>query len=88
MAGGTLGKNHWMLVLLVLAGIVIGSFIGWVTKDISFLSWLNFGQSFGLLQEPMVLDLGIIILTFGLTIKITIGGILGVIIGVIIYRLL
>ena len=88
MAGGTLGKNHWMLVLLVLAGIVIGSFIGWVTKDISFLSWLNFGQSFGLLQEPMVLDLGIIILTFGLTIKITIGGILGVIISVIIYRLL
>ena len=45
------------------------------------------GQSFGL-NNPIVLDLGIIVLTFGLTIKITIGGIIGVIIGVVIYKLL
>lgn len=87
MASGNLGKNNWALFLMILAGIVIGGFIGWLTKDIAFLSWLNFGQSFGL-AEPVVLDLGIVVLTFGLTIKITIGGILGIIIGVVIYRLL
>lgn len=87
MASGNLGKNNWALFLMILAGIVIGGFIGWLTKDVGFLSWLNFGQSFGL-AEPVVLDLGIIVLTFGLSIKITIGGIIGVIIGVIIYRLL
>lgn len=87
MASGKLGKNNWALFLMILAGIVIGGFIGWLTKDVSFLSWLNFGQSFGL-AEPIVLDLGIIVLTFGLSIKITIGGIIGIIIGVIIYRLL
>lgn len=87
MASGHLGKNNWALFLMILAGIVIGGFIGWLTKDIAFLSWLNYGQSFGL-AEPIVLDLGIIVLTFGLTIKITIGGILGIIIGVVIYRLL
>jgi hypothetical protein len=87
MGSGNLGKNNWALFLMILAGIVIGGFIGWLTKDVAFLSWLNFGQSFGL-AEPVVLDLGIIVLTFGLTIKITIGGILGIIIGVIIYRLL
>ncbi len=87
MANGNLGKNNWALFLMILAGIVIGGFIGWLTKDVAFLSWLNFGQSFGL-ANPVVLDLGIVVLTFGLTIKITIGGIIGVIIGVIIYRLL
>lgn len=87
MASGNLGKNNWALFLMILAGIVIGGFIGWLTKDVGFLSWLNFGQSFGLV-EPVVLDLGIIVLTFGLSIKITIGGIIGIIIGVIIYRLL
>ncbi len=87
MASGNLGKNNWALFLMILAGIVIGGFIGWLTKDVSFLSWLNFGQSFGL-AEPVVLDLGIIVLTFGLSIKITIGGIIGIIIGVVIYRLL
>ena len=87
MASGNLGKNNWALFLMILAGIVIGGFIGWLTKDVSFLSLLNFGQSFGL-AEPVVLDLGIIVLTFGLSIKITIGGIIGIIIGVVIYRLL
>lgn len=87
MASGKLGKNNWALFLMILAGIVIGGFIGWLTKDVSFLSWLNFGQSFGL-AEPVVLDLGIIVLTFGLSIKIAIGGIIGIIIGVVIYRLL
>lgn len=87
MASGKLGKNNWALFLMILAGIVIGGFIGWLTKDVSFLSWLNFGQSFGL-AEPVVLDLGIIVLTFGLSIKITVGGIIGIIIGVVIYRLL
>ncbi|MBQ8147863.1 MAG: DUF4321 domain-containing protein [Lachnospiraceae bacterium] len=87
MASGNLGKNNWALFLMILAGIVIGGFIGWLTKDVAFLSWLNYGHSFGL-ADPVVLDLGILVLTFGLTIKISIGGIIGVIIGVIIYRLL
>lgn len=87
MAGGSLGKNNWALFLMILAGIVIGGFIGWLTQGVGWLSWLNYGQSFGL-SSPVVLDLGILVLTFGLSIKITIGGILGVIISVIIYRLL
>lgn len=84
MARGA-GKNNWALFLLVLAGIVIGSFIAQATSGISALSWLNYGQSFGLTQ-PFKLDLGILILTFGLSVKITIGSIVGIIIAVIIYH--
>lgn len=84
MARGA-GKNNWALFLLVLAGIVIGSFIADITSGISFLSWLNYGQKFGL-TNPFTLNLGIIILTFGLSVKITLGSIIGILIAVIIYH--
>ncbi|MCI6713984.1 MAG: DUF4321 domain-containing protein [Lachnospiraceae bacterium] len=74
-------KNNWSCFLLILAGIVIGGFIGSLFPN----SWLNYGQSFGL-SSPLVLDLGILCITFGLSIKITIAGILGVALGIIIYR--
>lgn len=79
------GKNNWTLFLLILAGIVLGGFLGNLADGISWLSWLNYGQSFGL-QNPIVLELGILVLTFGLHIKITIAGIIGIIVGILVYR--
>lgn len=79
-------KNSWALFLLLLAGIVLGSFIGYLSQNISFLSWLSYGKTFGL-ESPVVLNLGVLILTFGLTIDINIASIIGVIIAIIIYRL-
>ena len=82
------GKNSpWALLILMLCGLVIGGFIGMLTKDISWLSWLNYGQSFGL-SSPIVLDLGVIVLTFGITISITMASIIGVLFAVLIYRFL
>ena len=78
-------KNGWTLLLLVLAGVVLGGFIGSLAANVSGLSWLNYGQSFGL-ENPIVLDLGLLILTFGLTIHISIASILGVVLAIIIYR--
>lgn len=78
-------KNFWILLLLLLAGIVLGGFLGEATKEISLLSWLNFGQSFGL-DTPLVLNLGVLVITFGLTIRITMASIIGVAIALLIYR--
>ena len=78
-------KNVWILLLLLLAGIVLGGFLGEATKSISLLSWLNFGQSFGL-DSPLVVNFGILVVTFGLTIKITMASIIGVAVALIIYR--
>lgn len=80
-------KNAWALVLLLLAGIVLGGFIGSLTEGISYLKWLNYGQTFGLIS-PITLDLGILVVTFGFTIKITLAGIIGVIAAIVIYRLI
>lgn len=87
MSKGIVGKNSWGLFILLLAGIVLGGFIGSLTAGVPGLSWLNYGQSFGL-QNPIVLDLGILIITFGLSIKITIASIIGVLVAIIIYRLI
>ncbi len=79
------GKNKWALFLLLLGGIVLGSFIAQAAANVTFLSWLNYGKYFGLTQ-PFTLDLGVLVLTFALKIKITIGSIIGIIIGIIIYH--
>ena len=80
-------KNAWVLILLMLAGIVLGSFIANLAQGVPGFSWLAFGQAFGL-NNPLVLDLGILVITFGLTIKITIASILVIILAAIIYHFL
>lgn len=76
-------KNGWTCLLLVLAGIVLGGFIGSLFPS----SFMNFGQTFGL-TNPLILDFGILSITSALTIKITIASILGIVIALLIYRIL
>lgn len=78
-------KNGWLLLLFILIGIVLGGLIGEVTADISSLNWLSYGNSFGL-TSPLVLDLGVLVVTFALQIKITIASIIGVVLAILIYR--
>lgn len=80
-------KNFWVLLLLLLSGIVLGGFIGNLAEGISWLSWLNFGQAFGL-DTPLILNMGILVITFGLSIKITMASIIGVAAALVIYRCL
>lgn len=84
---GTAGKNIWALFLLILAGVVLGGFLGNLAEGVSALSWLGYGQTFGL-TNPLSLDLGIVAVTFGFSIKITIAGILGIVAAAILYRFL
>lgn len=82
-------KNSLVLLLLMLAGVVLGGFLGSLTKDISWLSWLDYGNSFGLTGadgSALVLNLGVLTLQFGLQIKITIASILGIVIAFFLYR--
>ena len=76
-------KNSWACFLLILAGIVIGGFIGSLFPS----TWLNYGSNFGLVN-PVELNLGILTLTFGLSIHITIASIIGIIIALVIYHFL
>ncbi|MBQ9091884.1 MAG: DUF4321 domain-containing protein [Anaerotignum sp.] len=82
---GRSSQNIWVLLLLMLAGVVLGGFIGNMLGGISALSWLAYGSSFGL-SSPLVLDLGVLTLQFGLTIRFTIAGIIGIVLAFFIYR--
>ncbi len=78
-------KNFWILLIMLLAGIVLGGFLGSLAEGIPWLSWLNFGQSFGL-DAPLVLNFGVLVITFGLSIRITMASIIGLAIALVIYR--
>ena len=80
-------KSSWTLLLLLLSGIVLGGFIGEMASSVSGFGWLNYGEAFGL-NNPLVLNFGILVVTFGLTIRITMASIIGVIIAILVYRLL
>ena len=80
-------KNFWILLIMLLAGIVLGGFMGQLAEGISWLSWLNYGQSFGL-NSPLVIDFGILVITFDLSIQITMASIIGLALALIIYRLI
>lgn len=78
-------KNIWILIIFILSGLVIGGLLGELASKIDFLWWLSYGQEFGL-SSPIVLDLNIIKLTFGLQLKINISSIIGMAIAIFIYR--
>lgn len=81
----TRDKNIWILILFIFAGIVVGGLLGELASGIDVLWWLGYGESFGLTQ-PIVLDLSIISLTFGVQFKINIASIIGIAIALFIYR--
>jgi hypothetical protein len=80
-------KNGWFLLLFIMIGIVLGGLIGDATQDIAALNWLAYGNTFGL-DSPLIINLGVIVITFALQIKITIASIIGVVLAIIIYKFL
>ncbi len=78
-------RSVWVMVLFILAGVVLGGFIGSVFDGVPALSWLSYGSTFGL-SSPLVVDIGVLTLQFALTIRFTVAGIIGIIIALLVYR--
>lgn len=78
-------KNIWILLVFLLAGLVIGGLLGKLASEISWLWWLSYGQSFGL-DSPIVLDLSVLKITFGVSFNINVASIIGMILSVFIYK--
>lgn len=78
-------KNIWVLLVFLLAGLVVGGLLGKLASGVPWLWWLSYEQAFGL-ENPLVLDLNVLKLTFGLMIRINVASIIGMILSVFIYR--
>ncbi|MGI6336420.1 MAG: DUF4321 domain-containing protein [Clostridiales bacterium] len=81
------GKNILIFILVLLTGAVVGGLIAQLTKNISWLSWLSFGASFGIsTASPVIIDLAVIKLVFGCMVEINIATILGIVAALLLYR--
>lgn len=78
-------KNIWVFLIFILSGIVLGGLLGVLAEKVSWLWWLSYGEEFGI-TDPVVLDLSVLRITFGLWIKINVASIIGMILAVLIYR--
>ena len=81
----TRDKSFWILLIFILSGLVIGGLLGDLAAKVDWLWWLGFGEEFGL-QNPIVLDLNILKITFALMFKINIASIIGIGLAIFIYR--
>ena len=78
-------KGGWVLLLLLMAGIVVGGFIGEYVAGLPYMGWLGYGQAFGF-EDPVRLELGILTLRFAFMARINMAGILGMLISFFVYR--
>ena len=78
-------KNIWILLIFILSGLVIGGLLGELASKVNWLWWLSYSQSFGL-ENPVVLDLSVIKITFALMFKISISSIIGMVLAIFIYK--
>lgn len=81
----TRDKNVWIALLFVCAGLVIGGLLGEVASQVDWLSWLSYGQTFGI-ENPFVLQLNVLSLTFAFSLHINIASIIGMAISIFLYR--
>ena len=79
--------RFWLYLFLVGAGVVVGALAAEITAGVPFLSWLGFGLDFGT-ESPIVLDLSILRLTFGISVKITVSSVLFIALSLILGRLI
>ena len=64
-------RNVLYTVFLICAGVVVGSCVANATASVPGLSWLGYGLRLGI-TEPLVLNLGVISLTFALTFNLSV----------------
>ena len=74
-------RNLGIFIVLIVVGSIFGSLIGQALKD--FLPFLNYGESVGL--SPTSIDLAVLTITFGATLKLNIASILGFFVALFIY---
>ena len=78
-------NSTWMAILFIFAGLVIGGLLGEVAARVDWLNWLSYGQTFGI-DNPFVLNMNVLTLTFAFALHINIASIIGMAIAIFLYR--
>ena len=86
MAKPKRGQNpSWILVVIVIAGAMLGSVLAGAVGESTYLSWLGRSLTVGL-APPVVIDLHVLTVTFGLTLRLNLAVVLGILIAAYVFR--
>jgi hypothetical protein len=78
-------KGFWFC-LFFLGGILLGTVLAAVAREVSWLSWLTWGESIGIgVPSPVTVDLSVVVLTFGFSLKLDIARLIGILTAMIFY---
>ena len=81
------GKYDLMFWIMLLTGVILGTLLGEAAANIGALSFLNYGKTIGISAgNPLVLDLSIMKLTFGVEMRLTLASILGLLAAIFLYK--
>ena len=79
-------RNGWILLLFLIIGAFLGGLLGNVLGDYApFLNWTS--HTYGI-NPPLSVNLDMLSLTFGLTLRLTVAGVIGLVLGYFAYRAL
>ncbi len=80
-------KKNFLFLFYLLAGILVGSLIASVCAGVPFLSWLAYAGEIGFAADnPARLDLIILVLRFGFSLRVSIAQILCVGFAIFLYN--
>lgn len=80
-------KRNFLLIFFLLAGVLLGAMLGQLCANVNFLSWLAYSCSVGFSPDaPMVIDLAVMKLTFGFSMKISVMQIFTIAAAIFIYN--
>ena len=78
-------KTFWFC-LFFLGGILVGTVLSAVARDVSWLHWLCWGDSIGIgVPNPVSIDLSVIRMEFGFSLELDVARLLGIIGGLALY---
>jgi hypothetical protein len=82
------GRNPWwILVIIVIAGAMLGSVLANAVGQFTYLSWLGRSLTVGLVP-PVTIDLHVFTLTVGFTLRLNLAVLLGILVAAYVFRML
>ena len=78
-------KKYMGIINIYVIRISDGGLLGELASKVDWLWWLSYSQTFGL-DNPIVLDLSVVKITFALMFKINVASIIGLLLAVFVYK--
>ncbi len=77
----------WILVVIVIAGAMLGSVLANAVGQFTYLSWLGRSLTVGV-TPPVVIDLHVLTVTVGVLVRLNLAVLLGILVAAYVFRVL